>query len=307
MKKSLLLLLVFSVSLLVLSCHNQPSKDTQTILTGRLRVLVDESLLPIMEEQVDVFEHIYDYAEVELIGGPENQVVNRLFNRDAEVIVLTREFTERERKFFEAREFRPRIARFATDAVALIANRNYPDSTVTVDDIVSILRGDSPSVRSARLVFDNPNSSTVRFLKDLAGVDSLPKAGVYAVKSNSEVLKHVYETPHSIGVLGVNWVVRPSSDLQPYASGVKVLAVKGLKGKVGSDGYYKPTQSNLAEGVYPLSRPVYLINCEPRRGLGMGFSAFLTGLSGQRIILKSGLMPDSLPPREIIIRKEIKR
>lgn len=307
MKKSLLLLLIFGFVMLVESCNNQPSKDEQTILTGRLRVLVDESLLPIMEEQAEVFEHIYDYAEIELVDGPENQLVGKLFNREAEVIVLTRQFTNEESKFFEAREFRPRIAQFATDAVALIANRNNPDSTMTVDDIIQIMRGNSPAGGQVRLVFDNPNSSTVRFLKELAGVDSLPSEGIYAVKSNAEVLKHVYETPQSIGVLGVNWVVRPESALKEYAEGVKVLAIKGPAGKPGADGYYKPTQSNLAEGLYPLSRPVYLINCEPRSGLGMGFSAFLTGLSGQRIILKSGLMPDSLPPREIIIRKEIKQ
>src|SRR5690606_38405728 len=115
-------------------------------------------------------------------------------------------------------------------------------------------------------------------------------------------LKHVYESPKSIGVLGVNWVVRPGNGLKEYTDGIKVLAIKGRAGNPGSDGYYQPTQSNLAEGNYPLARPVYLINCEPRSGLGMGFSAFLSGLTGQRIILKSGLMSDSLPPREIIIR-----
>ncbi|WP_353182650.1 substrate-binding domain-containing protein [Parapedobacter lycopersici] len=302
MKKSLLLLLIIGFGVFLDSCNGGPSKDDQTILTGRLRVLVDESLLPIMEEQVAVFEHIYDYAEVELVDGPENQLVGKLFNKEAEVIVLTRQFTDEEKKFFEAREFRPRIAQFATDAIALIANRNTPDSVMKVDDVIQILRGNRPAGSQTRLVFDNPNSSTVRFLKDLAGVDSLPGEGVYAMKSNSDVLKHVYETPQSIGVLGINWIVRPDSSLQRYVDGVKVLAIKGRTGEPGDNGYYKPTQSNLAEGLYPLSRPVYLINCEPRRGLGMGFSAFLSGLSGQRIILKSGLMPDSLPPREIIIR-----
>ena len=302
MKKSLLLLLIVGGWALFESCGSGPSKDEQTILTGRLRVLVDESLLPIMKEQAAVFEHIYDYAEVELVDGPENQIAGKLFNREAEVIVLTRQFTPEESKFFEAREFRPRVTKFATDAVALVANRANPDSTMTVDEIVEIIKGNRTAGASTQLVFDNPNSSTVRFLKDLAGVDSLPSEGVYAVKSNSEVLKYVSETPRAVGVLGINWIVRPDSTMQHYVDGVKVLAIKGREPGAGGNGFYKPTQSNLAEGLYALSRPVYLINCEPRSGLGMGFSAFLSGLSGQRIILKSGLMPDSLPPREIIIR-----
>ncbi len=304
MKKLLLLPLVISIVVILWSCGGgeRQLKDEQTIVTGRLKVLVDESLMPIMEEQVAVFEHLYEHTGVELIGGPENQVVAKLLDGTAEVIVLTRQLNEKESKFFEARQFSPRVTKFATDAVTFIANKRNPDSTLTVDEIIGAIRGASGSGRLSRLVFDNPNSSTVRFLKELAGVDSLPSTGVYALSSNSEVLKHVYETPQSVGVVGLNWVVRPDSSLERYAEGIKVLAVRNQAGKPGSDGYYKPSQSDLAEGNYPLSRPVYVINAEPRKSLGMGFAAFLHGVSGQRIILKSGLMPDSLQPRELIIR-----
>ncbi|WP_257666643.1 PstS family phosphate ABC transporter substrate-binding protein [Parapedobacter tibetensis] len=302
MKKLLLLPIIFGSLVFLWSCNSRSPKESKTIVSGQLEVLVDESLLPIMEEQVAVFEHLYKQADVFLLDGPENQIITKLLNNSSEVAVLTRLLTDEEKKFFEARQFQPRVNKFATDAVALIVNKNNPDSTLTVDDLIGMMQGKPSSDRLNRLVFDNPNSSTVRFLKELAGVDSLPSTGIYALKSNSEVLKHVYETPQSIGVLGINWIVRPDSSLQKYVEGVKVLAVKNQEGKPGGDGYYKPSQSNLAEGYYPLSRSVYILNAEPRRGLGMGFAAFLSGISGQRIILKSGLMPDSLPPREIIIR-----
>ncbi|MGK6350461.1 PstS family phosphate ABC transporter substrate-binding protein [Parapedobacter sp. DT-150] len=302
MKKLVLLPLIFGLANSFWSCNNPKPAENRTIVGGQLNVLVDETLLPIMEEQVVVFEHLYKQADVALSGGQENQIAAKLLNKEIEVVVLTRQLTEEEEKFFEARQFEPRVYQFATDAIALIANKNYPDSALTVDDIIEVMRGNGPTERLDRLVFDNPNSSTVRFLKTLAGVDSLPKTGIYALKSNSEVLKYVYETPQSVGVVGINWIVRPDSNLQLYAEGIKVLGVKNQAGKPGSDGYYKPSQSNLADGLYPLSRPVYIINAEPRKSLGMGFAAFLTGESGQRVILKSGLMPDSLPPRELIIR-----
>lgn len=303
MKKLVLLPHIFGLLLVVASCNNPLPQEGQTIVSGKLQVLVDETLLPIMEEQVAVFEHLYTQADVELSAAQENQIATKLANNEVEVAVLTRQLDADEMTFFEARQFRPRVHRFAEDALALVVNPNSTDSVVTVDDIIRVMQGKEPVGSVGRLVFDNPNSSTVRYLKDLAGVDSLPKTGVYALKSNSDVLKYVYETPNTVGVLGLNWVVRPDSTLQRYAEGVKVLAVRNQAGKPGSDGFYKPSQSNLAEGVYPLSRSVYIINAEPRKGLGMGFATFLTGVSGQRIILKSGLMPDSLPPRELIIRK----
>ncbi|WP_262245248.1 PstS family phosphate ABC transporter substrate-binding protein [Parapedobacter soli] len=302
MKKLVILRHIFGLLVVLGACSNPKPKENQTIVGGKLQVLVDETLLPIMEEQVAVFEHLYRAADVELSSAQENQIVTKLVNNEVEVAVLTRLLNAEEMTFFEARQFRPRVHRFAEDALALVVNASSADSIITVDDIIDVMRGRG-SLGDVRLVFDNPNSSTVRYLKDLAQVDSLPAEGVYAMKSNSEVLKYVYETPQTIGVLGLNWVVRPDSALQRYAEGIKVLGVRNQAGKPGSDGFYKPSQSNLAEGIYPLSRSVYIINAEPRKGLGMGFAAFLTGLSGQRIILKSGLMPDSLPPRELIIRK----
>ena len=312
MKKFVLLQRVFVFLIALGACSGGQDKGgegtgrSESIIDGELQVLVDETVFPIMEEQEAVFEHRYKGAEVSLIAAQEGQIAARLANHEAEVGVLTRQLNDEEMKFFEARQFTPRVHRIAQDALALIVNKSSPDSTITVDDIISVMRGEQLEGRSARLVFDNPNSSTVGYLKTLAGVDSLPATGVYALKSNKDVLQYVYETPSTIGVVGLNWIVRPDSTTRKFVNGIRVLGVKGQAGKSGSDGFYKPSQSNLAEGLYPLPRPVYIINAQPRKGLGMGFAAFLTGEAGQRIILKSGLMPDSLPPRELIIRKQMR-
>src|SRR5690606_22277425 len=107
--------------------------------------------------------------------------------------------------------------------------------------------------------------------------------------------------PHAIGVIGINWIAQPSMEVADYVKDIQVLGVKNQPGKNGGDDYYKPTQTNLALGKYALARDLYLINCQGVRGLGLGFSAFLAGERGQRIILKSGLLPDSIPAREINI------
>ena len=82
---------------------------------------------------------------------------------------------------------------------------------------------------------------------------------------------------------------------------VNVLSVKGVSGK----NYYAPTQNNIAEGKYPLARDLYIINGQGYSGLGMGFASFVAGDIGQRIILKSGLLPVRVPGRKIIIRNKI--
>jgi phosphate transport system substrate-binding protein len=50
-----------------------------------------------------------------------------------------------------------------------------------------------------------------------------------------------------------------------------------------------------------LARDLYIINCQGFSGLGMGFASFVAGDVGQRIILKSGLLPVRIPTRKFTI------
>jgi len=52
---------------------------------------------------------------------------------------------------------------------------------------------------------------------------------------------------------------------------------------------------------------LYILNCTGKNGLGMEFAGFMKSDRGQRIILKSGLLPDNIPGREITIEKKIKQ
>ena len=100
-----------------------------------------------------------------------------------------------------------------------------------------------------------------------------------------------------IGVIGVNWLSQPVPAMQKYVDNVTTLSVKGLK----DYNYYIPSQNNIAEGKYPLARDLYIINCQGFSGLGMGFASFVAGDVGQRIVLKSGLLPVRIPTRKFTI------
>src|SRR5690606_9508279 len=300
-KKNAYLLIALVASSLISCSDAKPTKEAHTIITGSLTILVDESFAPIIEDQLAVFESTYENSRISLLNMPERQVVDYLMKDSAKVAVLSRTLSDEERKFFEAKKIIPKVTKFATDGIALIANIATTDSLMTVDDISRILKGDNP--KGIVLVFDNPNSSTVRYLKEMTNVDTLSQDKVYALGSNEEVIQYVNENEGVIGVVGINWIAQPSREVAQYLAGVKVLGVKNQSGKPGDDAYYKPSQTNLALGKYALARDLYVINCQGVRGLGLGFSAFLAGERGQRIILKSGLLPDSIPPREINIVK----
>ena len=289
----------FLISLFVgfLSACTNSGEQTET--AGSTEILVDESFAPIVEDQLYVFENTYPRADITLKLKPENSLVNAFLQDSAKVAIMSRTLTPDEASVFERRNIKIRVNRFAVDAVALVTSKKSADSVITVQEIIDIMHGKGGN---KRLVFDNPNSSTVRYLKDLSKITKLPAGNVYALQTNSEVIKYVHNNPGTIGVIGINWFRQPSEDLEPVVKELKVLAVKNLPGKEGGDGFYKPNQDNLAMELYPLRRNLYIINCQGGPGLGWGFASFLAGDAGQRIVLKSGLLPDSIPPREVLIR-----
>ncbi len=292
------LTLIFLVFLSV-NCTRKEEKKEETILKGTASILVDETLVPIIEDQIEVFESYYD-ATLTIVAKSELEVVNSLLEQENKIAVLTRDLSVTEKKVFEQKKIIPRTTKIANDAIAFIANQNNKDTLIALQDVVSFMQGQSSS-KIKGFVFDNPNSSTVRLLTSISGIKTIRTDQVYSFKTNEEVIKFVAQNEGMIGVVGVNWLSQPMPKMQEFVDKVDVLSVKSLTGK----DYYLPNQNDLAEGKYPLARDLYIVNCQGNSGLGMGFASFVAGDIGQRIILKSGLLPVTMPGRRLNIRKEI--
>ncbi|WP_296685935.1 substrate-binding domain-containing protein [Flavobacterium sp.] len=291
---SLVLLVLFFTA-----CNKSNNRNQETILKGKATLLVDETLKPIMEDQIEIFESRYE-AKIKLDAKSENEVIQALVKDTSSIAVLSRRLNADEMKVFASRKIIPKTTPIAIDAIVLISNTNSNDTLVALSDVLEFMRG-KEQTKIKGLVFDNPNSSTVRYMDSLAGLSSIPKKGVFSFGTNNEVIKFVSENTGLIGVVGLNWLSQPSPEMKKYVDKVNILSIRGLK----DSNYYFPDQNNIAEGKYALARDLYIVNCQGYSGLGMGFASFVAGDIGQRIILKSGLLPVKVPPRKLNIRKQI--
>jgi len=305
MKKFPLIPFVFFVGTIVVffACNQstKPINSDETILKGSTSVLVDETLLPIVASQVEVFESLYE-AKIKINAKSEAETVLALAKDTSKIAILSRKLNPEEVKVFESKKIKPITTVFATDAIAFISNQRNKDTLIALQEVVSFLKG-MPNSSIKGLVFDNPNSSTVRYMNVLSGIKELPSKGIFSFKTNEEVIQFVSENEGMIGVVGVNWLMEPSLKMRPIVDKINILSVKGI----GKTDYFAPTQNNLAEKKYPLARDLYIINCQGYSGLGMGFASFIAGEVGQRITLKSGLLPVNMPGRNIKIRKQIEK
>jgi phosphate transport system substrate-binding protein len=285
-------------------------KPLDTVVTGHLRIMVDEGYKPIIETCIDVFDSIYRQATIEPVYTSEALAVDALIRDSIQVIVISRKLTDTELEFFRKRGFTPPITPVAHDAVAFVVHPSNKDTVLTVDQMKQMLTGQitnwkgiDPKNASGdiRLVFDNPLSGTVRYCRDsIAGGAALP-ANASALQTNEEVIKYVSKFKGAIGIISANWISdTDDKGVQRFLKDVQLVDIAPAAGEEG----FGPYQAYLQLGKYPFKRTVYIINAQGRKGLGLGFASFLAGSDGQRIILKDGLLPAQIPPRLIQIKKE---
>ncbi len=294
---------------LFMGCQHKPKKGerTDTPTSGTAYVAVDESFAPIIEQEISIFHMMYPDTKIVPQYVTEVDAVNRLLKcKDLWLAITSRRLTPEEKKSFNSRSYEPREIKIATDGLALIINKHNNDTLITVSQIRDILTGKvkrwkeiypKSRLKDFLIVFDNPNSSTVRFAVDSI-CNGKPFGGnVKALSKNEEVIDFVSKTPNAIGIIGVNWLSDNNDSTKlSFSKKIHVMSVSNAL-EADPANSWKPYQAYIYDKSYPLTRSIYCILNDPGFGLPWAFQAFLAKDRGQRIILKSGLVPETQPVR----------
>ncbi len=285
----------------------QRSVSRESTTAGDIAIVVDETLKPIVQAEIDNFEFLYENAKITPTYLPGEAAIEAMLAQDSfRLVMATRELNFEERTYLKEQKTVAKFTLVATDAIALIIHKDNMDSVLTKEMLPKIFSGEiqdwnqinpESSLGKITLAFDHAQSSTVKFIQDSVLRGAVLRTDVIAGKSNPEVLEYVGQTPNAIGVIGVAWISdRDNRQAQRFRKTIRVmeLEVENTCSFVEAYGekFYQPYQGVVKEGCYPLSRGIYAILREPRIGLGTGFVAHLASDAGQRIILKSGLVPE---------------
>lgn len=277
------------IAIAVVGCKGPGNKYSDTPTSGSIRIAVDESLRPLIDAEITAFEGIYRQASITPVYVSELEAVTMLINDSVRLAIITRELTAGEKKKIADQKISPHASKVAREGVALIVNRDNPDTLWDMPKLEYLLgEGDA----NVRVVFDDQGSGIVRYVRDsLLHTRKMP-GNSYAAETEEAVIDYVSKDPKAIGLIGASWISdRDDSLSNQFLKSIKVVAIEN------DDEYYQPYQAYIAQRLYRLTRDVIVNSREPRSGLGTGFTSFVAGDKGQRIVLKAGLVPMTMPVR----------
>ncbi len=280
-----------AIIVMMAACGPNPNaKKLDTATEGTIRISVDETYKPLIDSEIKVFESLYPKAHIIPTYKPEADCFKDLLNDSARLVIVTRDFNQQERDYFKQIKITPNSLLLAWDALALVVNKSNPDSVLNMEQVRGIMDGTN-NERKWQLVFDNANSSTVRYIMDSINKGKPLPTNTMAAKTNPEVVDYVTKNKDAIGVIGVSWISDPNDSLSMAFT--REVSVVRLRADNGSE-FVKPYQAYIGIGTYPLKRGFFYCLKEPYHGLGSGFATFLGSYEGQLVMKQFRLFPARL-------------
>ncbi len=289
------------LSLFLFSCKEKKLQPADTGSSGTIHISVDESFKPIIEEQIQVFQSAYPKAKIIAYYKPEADCWNDLLNDSTRMVIVTKKITTDEASYYaDSLGLYPQSDLLANDAVALVVNRNAPDSVFTKEEVAGMLLGTGKL--PYKLVFDGVKAtSTVRY-----AIDSILKGKLFntsiitAARNSSEVVEYIAENPGYVGFVGVSWIGNPEDRKQLELLKKVRIAWLPCDSCDEADTYTKPWQEDILTKRYPYTREIYYVLKENHTGLGKAFVNFMNSDRGQLIFRRGYLVP----ARRIFIMRE---
>lgn len=286
---------LFLVCVLV-SC-NKETKDNAIVKEsynkGTAEMYVESSVYPIVEDINEVFKSYYDNTDIQLTMRSHNEILSAIYQDSNRLAVLPATFTAKELNAFKGRVV-PKITPIAKDAVLFVTQKQTVDTLINYNDVIDVFKG--TTVTDKIFVFHDANSAIVSKIKEDAQVKEISNK-VYYASTIEEIVAYITKNKNAIGVVGINWMLQPNEKIQ---EGIKELRSMWVYND-SLNQYFAPSQSTIADNTYPLVRTINIVDVQGKTGLGTGFASFAASDKGQRIVLKSGLMPVTMPKREINI------
>ena len=272
------------------SCSDPFAYDTDTHSRGVKIMYADEAFKPFLETAAYTFEGQYPKAHIQFKYMSETSALNALIKDETKTIFVSRDFTDAEKKNLAKSNIIAKANLIGFDAIAFVSNKQFADSTFTVDELKAMLTNKKDGTQ---IVFDNVQSSNFNQLMTSMKITAYGK-NVKALNSNNAVIDYVRKNPGAIGVIGFNWLSDEEDPMIQFnRNQVRILSIS----KTSNGKFVKPDAYSIRTNAYPFIKKMWCLNKGAADGLNTGFAIFLDDEKGQLLVEKAGLVAYRKTPR----------
>ena len=157
---------------------------------------VDQTVQNVIHNEIEVFQNLYP-VKIEPIYTSEQEAIELLKKDSVRLAITARKLSQAELSYFHEKTFQPEMIRIAIDGVAIITHPSNKDSVISVKDMKRILTGEvkqwnqiypNSKLGKIQVVFDNTNSSIVRYANDSICRDKPLSRDLSALELNEQVV-----------------------------------------------------------------------------------------------------------------------
>jgi phosphate transport system substrate-binding protein len=251
--------------LLLVSCAPQPLTVTREPVT--LQLVAADSCGPLAEALGATYEAAHPWVEVQVEAFNSSVAERTLREGGADLALLSglQETADEEPLWSQP---------FARDGVAVVVHPATPFTETGLAHLQAIFRGQVQEWGGMVLtvVSREEGSGTRRAFEGIVLGDYDVAFIAVVMPSSEAVLEYVARTPGAIGYVSTLWLG------EPLADGVRVAPVEGTL----------PTPDGIADGSYPLVRPLFLSAVAEPTGEAREFAQWVLGPEGQAVIVSRG-------------------
>ncbi len=285
---------------------NQKQLERETATKGRLTILSDYALTPIIDRQAREFMRLYPESKLTINEKNTRKAIEGFLNQEGRSVVYGYKLSAVEYSVIAKLELPLKKSLIGRDAVCILVNSANSISSLSLGQYKALLTGEIKTWESVdgssmpiRVFITGANDARYQFLKDTLNIAAFAE-NAYPCTSAAQMKAYVAKYPGAIGfgsISNFREVTDPDASVEYLGYKLVALSLDSL----GAKAYY-PYQKQVHEGFYPLTYGVYHLFDEYER-LPRGFAAFLSR-EGQKIFVRNGVAPVKNPVRVIYFKQD---
>lgn len=274
---------------------------------GKLFALASEPHAPLLVKQAQEFHRLYPETEVAIQATTTREAIVGMINDTVRVICIDRQLNEEEWQVAKAAEIGLVETKIAEDALAVLVHKQNPMKHATLASLKDIVSGAKTTWKEVpeanwsnagriEVTLTGRNSGTYEILTQRFLKLSGDPAVTHIAETSRGVMEYVDSHPNAIGIIS-------AAALQDSLPNIQTLSLEAVDSTAAGRPFVMLHQANVHRGYYPWHYSLYMYRLEQYTGIALGFTAFVAGAPGQKMLLDAKLVPATMPVRIVQIKE----